>query len=149
MGSFTSFKLTYTAPAGIVVDEETLVSDDYEFTIADLVRGGDDTREIKWYQHEAEMLSLSRLYPTVLFALTGRGEESYDMWRTWYRSGKAITVSGEIVYVRPDLDDAIPIDPLLDKAARRKELAVAEDDLRRAQATVNSLQLLAATLRTK
>ena len=148
MGSYTSFELTYTAPAGVAVDEETLVSDEYDFTIADIV-SGDAAREVKWYQHEAEMLSLSRLYPTVLFTLTGRGEESYDMWRTWYRSGKAITVSGEIVYVRPDLDDVIPIDPLLDKAARRKELAEAEDELRRAQATVNSLQMLAATLRTK
>lgn len=145
MGYYTSFELTYDAPAGVVVDGDTLVSDGYEYTVDSLLN--DAAQEVKWYDHEKDMIALSRLYPTVLFTLTGDGEESGDQWRTWYRSGKSVTARAEIVYVRPDLDDVIPIDPLLDKLARRKELAVAEDELRRAQGVVDSLQLLASTLR--
>lgn len=147
MGYNTSFELTYDAPAGVDVDGDTLVSDGYEYTVADLLN--DEAQGVKWYDHENDMIALSRLYPTVLFALTGTGEEPHDQWRTWYRSGKSVSVEAEIVYVRPDLDDVIPIDPSLDKEARRKELAVAEDDLRRAQDVVKSLRSLAATLRTK
>ena len=147
MGYYTAFELSYTSPAGVVVDEETMVSSVYEYTISDLING--DAEEAKWYDHDTDMTTVSRLYPTVLFALTGVGEDSKDQWRTWYRSGKHVTVNAEIVYVIPDLDKVIPIDPILDTEARRKELAVAEDDLRRAQAVVKSLQLLGATLRAK
>lgn len=42
----------------------------------------------KWYDHDADMLALSKLYPDEVFILRGVGEEFPDVWRTAYKDGK-------------------------------------------------------------
>lgn len=47
---------------------------------------------------EEEIVSLSRLYPDVLFQVTGDGEDSDDFWREYIQDGKTNWVKGEITY---------------------------------------------------
>ena len=47
--------------------------------------------EAKWYGHHQDMITLSEKHPNTLFCLEGTGEESGDMWKTYYRNGKSQT----------------------------------------------------------
>ena len=40
-----------------------------------------------WYDYDEDMLALSKQYPTVLFELYGDGEETDDIWYTYYKNG--------------------------------------------------------------
>ena len=42
----------------------------------------------KWYEYDKHMTKLSIMLPDVLFILDGVGEESHDIWRTFYLNGK-------------------------------------------------------------
>lgn len=42
----------------------------------------------KWYDHDDDMLLLSKRFPEVLFCLHGEGEEQEDMWENYYYNGK-------------------------------------------------------------
>ena len=46
----------------------------------------DDTT--KWYEHDEEMLELSKQFPETIFCLYGDGEESTDMWYSYYKNGR-------------------------------------------------------------
>ena len=54
--------------------------------------------EIKWYTQDENMLQLSKMYPDVIFELTGNGEEKEDIWRTYYKNGKKQEVNVQIVF---------------------------------------------------
>lgn len=43
---------------------------------------------IKWYTADENMLEASKMYPDVIFELSGNGEEKEDIWRTYYKNGK-------------------------------------------------------------
>lgn len=42
----------------------------------------------KWYEHDEEMTDLSRQFPENIFCLYGEGEETGDLWYTYYKNGK-------------------------------------------------------------
>ena len=54
--------------------------------------------ELKWYQHEDAMKALSVIYPTVLFTLEGRGEDSEDVWVKYFKGGKMQRVEAKITF---------------------------------------------------
>ena len=54
--------------------------------------------EDKWYYHDEDMLLLSTKFPEVLFCLDGTGEDSEDIWRTYYQNGKMQHCPASIVY---------------------------------------------------
>ena len=43
-----------------------------------------------WYEHDDDMLTLSRAFPDVLFTLEGVGEEHPDIWKTQYKNGEIV-----------------------------------------------------------
>ncbi len=52
--------------------------------------------EVKWYDHDKEMLALSVAFPDVTFRLYGEGEERDDVWQTYYKNGKMIKYTATI-----------------------------------------------------
>lgn len=53
-----------------------------------LLAGGE---EYKWYDHDVEMKKISKKHKDIVFILDGEGEESGDIWRTFYLNGKMTT----------------------------------------------------------
>ena len=58
----------------------------------------------KWYDHDDDMIGLSNLYPDVLFILEGNGEESDDIWITYYKGGKHQYCPASIIF--PEYDES-------------------------------------------
>lgn len=56
---------------------------------------------MKWYEHDIDMLSLSKKFPEVLFILSGEGEERDDNWITYYKNDEIETCHGRIVFEEP------------------------------------------------
>lgn len=44
--------------------------------------------EERWYQHEADMIELSKRHPTIMFTLEGEGEWQGDVWIKHFKDGK-------------------------------------------------------------
>lgn len=59
----------------------------------------------KWYEHDTDMLDISRQFPTCKFVLEGEGEEPGDMWRKYYYNGHMQTAYAEITYEEPHWDE--------------------------------------------
>ena len=57
--------------------------------------------EFKWYEHEQDMLILSKLFPNLTFCLEGHGEDAEDMWRKYFHSGIVELCPGSISYPSP------------------------------------------------
>lgn len=43
---------------------------------------------VKWYDYSNDLKEFSKLYPELIFVLDGEGEESGDIWRSFYKDGK-------------------------------------------------------------
>lgn len=63
---------------------------------------GECLDETKWYNHETEMSAISRLYPNVIFELSGEGEEGGDLWRKYFKNGRVQRCYAEINYSEYD-----------------------------------------------
>jgi hypothetical protein len=51
---------------------------------------GSSYEQVKWYEHDTDMLAYSKKYPNLVFQLFGEGEESGDIWCSYYYNGKKI-----------------------------------------------------------
>ena len=61
---------------------------------------------MKWYDHDEDLLELSKRFPTVTFELSGEGEDRDDNWIAYYKNGEMEVVHGRIVYDAPCRDFA-------------------------------------------
>ena len=59
--------------------------------------------ETKWYNHEYDMVKLSKLFPNVVFKLHGDGEERDDMWNKYFQDGKCEECFVHIIYDKPHI----------------------------------------------
>lgn len=53
---------------------------------------------IKWYEHDKDMVNLSKEYPEVIFLLEGEGEEPDDHWRELYYDGNCARAQAVISF---------------------------------------------------
>lgn len=53
---------------------------------------------MKWYDHEVEMIAMSKAFPDLWFRLDGYGEDREDIWYEVYHDGKYSRVEAQIVY---------------------------------------------------
>jgi hypothetical protein len=58
---------------------------------------GDTADAGKWYDHEADLLKLSKAHPHLLFTLEGEGEESGDIWKKYFCAGKIQTEKAAVI----------------------------------------------------
>ena len=56
------------------------------------------SEEMKWYEHQQDMVKISSKYPDILFELTGEGEESEDLWIEYHKNGKFYYERARIIY---------------------------------------------------
>lgn len=53
---------------------------------------------IKWYEHEKDILAISRRFPKILFILEGEGEDSGDIWKKYFKNGKIQVCKAKITF---------------------------------------------------
>lgn len=59
---------------------------------------------VKWYNHDDDMLRVSKMFPDIILKLEGEGEESDDLWKAYYKNGKMRIVKAKIVF--EDFDES-------------------------------------------
>ena len=57
--------------------------------------------EMKWYDHNYDMLEISKMFPDITFILYGEGEDHDDLWRAYYRNGEMEVVTARIIFDEP------------------------------------------------
>lgn len=78
MGYYTRFEISTQPASDEVVDAVKEISG-YQYVFDD---------ECKWYDHEDNCKTVSKMYPEVLIELSGEGEESGDIWKKYFLNGK-------------------------------------------------------------
>lgn len=111
MGYYTRFALKEpTYRDGKPLSDDLLeqicneVPSGYSFTIGELL--DDALDDMKWYECLEDMARLSVKYQNVLFTLSGRGEESGDIWAAYFMNGESCIKRAEIV-LQPLGDDEL------------------------------------------
>lgn len=81
-------------------DEDLLESEVFQIFFKDLTSYDieDGLYGIKWYEHHEHMIKISKQWPDVIFELDGSGEDSSDIWRTYYHNGKSQHSPGKIIF---------------------------------------------------
>ena len=58
---------------------------------------------VKWYDHERDMINISKRFPQLEFILEGNGEESPDFWKKKFKNGSVWEAKGFIEYKEYEL----------------------------------------------
>jgi len=84
-------------------DKKTVIEKSkYFFVEYAIDENGDSFDPVKWYDHEKNMKSLSKEYPSLLFTLSGKGEENGDIWRKYFFNGKMQKATAQITFEKYD-----------------------------------------------
>jgi hypothetical protein len=68
---------------------------DFNYAISELDEFG---QECKWYSHQEDMKKLSKKFKDALFELEGKGEESGDIWKEYYKNGKMQRCAAKMIF---------------------------------------------------
>lgn len=103
MGYMTRFNMSFR---GSAEDKESFVNfyrngqnnfGSYELNPLD----SDEWEEMKWYDHDEDVLELSKQWPTILIMLEGYGEDDGDIWKCYYKNGKIWRTKANIRFDEP------------------------------------------------
>lgn len=103
MGYYTKFELEIETPkmsaaaavrANETLRQEIIANSNYSELF--------DGESIKWYDHEEEMLKISKENPRFLFILKGIGEEAGDIWVKYFKGGKVQKEKAKITFAEFD-----------------------------------------------
>lgn len=98
MGYNTNFSLK-CSKEGLLEKIFDNAEDDYDSPFAyAFEKNGETADAIKWYEHEEDLLKLSKKHPGVIFTLSGEGEDSGDLWRKYFLNGKMQRAPAIITY---------------------------------------------------
>lgn len=103
MGYYTIYKLEdvfdeENEDSGLQKVEDYLYSDKeiqnrYEELLYAIFHNSGST---KWYDHEKDMIELSKIFPRMVFTLSGEGEEPGDLWKKYFYNGKVQVARAKI-----------------------------------------------------
>lgn len=93
MGYYTRYTLAVTPDSEEIWRE---IAKKYDI-LYKIVSSGGSGKLCKCYDHEYDMIELSKKFPEVTFCLHGEGEESVDIWDEYFRNGKKQICKAEIV----------------------------------------------------
>jgi hypothetical protein len=91
MGYYTTYALSILKNNDENIDHEQNICDIAEYD-------GIFQESVKWYEHEEDMKKYSLQHPTVLFDLSGEGEETGDLWVKYFLNGKVQTCQAVVTY---------------------------------------------------
>lgn len=57
--------------------------------------------ECRWYDHDYDMMKLCKMFPNVIFKLSGEGEEREDMWRKYFHNGEIEECRAQVTFAKP------------------------------------------------
>lgn len=99
MGYYTKFDLE-------VINDNSDINHHFEVS-QESEYGCDDVfdDDIKWHNHENDMLSYSKKYPNVVFKLLGKGEIWDDHWIKYFKNGKIQRCYAKIDIKFDDFDE--------------------------------------------
>lgn len=87
MGYYTTFEVAVIE--GCLDDDIVkILREETSYTFEEDSENSVFADHIKWYTRQDDMLRISRRYPNVVFRVRGNGEESGDVWQTFYKNGK-------------------------------------------------------------
>jgi hypothetical protein len=106
MGYYTRYKVRIVEGTMLNENNEPIkVQEDIEEAITNDMGndyGNPFEDSCKWYDHEDDMKTVSKKHPTVVFLLTGEGEEQPDLWHKYFKNGKMQTARAIVTYEKFD-----------------------------------------------
>lgn len=60
---------------------------------------------MKWYSYIEDMKQISAQFPNAIIKIHGEGEDNGDLWNAYFKNGKAIVYSAQIIYPEFDKKD--------------------------------------------
>src|SRR5688572_1133090 len=89
MGYYTTYDISSNEPE---IQEAIMALSDYSWE--------DDGRLIdsKWYDHKKHCLEVSKQFPETVIEVSGEGEESGDIWKSYYFNGKVQECGARITF---------------------------------------------------
>lgn len=91
MGYYTSHKLSIISGNDGFTDYEQEITDSTDYSSL-------FDESIKWYDCEKDMKAYSKKHPNVVFCIDGKGEESGDIWRAYFKNGKTFRTKAVLVF---------------------------------------------------
>lgn len=80
---------------------------------------GNGEEPCKWYDHEKDIMWLSKKFPNVLFTLHGKGDESGDVWAKYFVNGEIQREKAELRIGQFDPTKLEPYDDRTSKSSLR------------------------------
>ena len=105
MGYYTAFSMETDKPENLWLIQEFRkysIGADYAVDL-----DGEYTDTTKWYKWKDEAIEFSKLYPDILFCISGEGEESGDIWKAYFQNGKHQICQARIVFDPYDISKMI------------------------------------------
>jgi hypothetical protein len=100
MGYYTSYSLKVYEGERTIQEilAELIETGEFEYLDYALDEDGDSLEPCKWYDHEADLIEISKRYPDIVFVLKGEGEEPGDLWYKYFKNGKIQRCYAEITF---------------------------------------------------
>lgn len=132
MGYYTQYNLTIAKANGRVelerIDEDLRTISGYNDFAIDA-----HTDTIKWYDHDKDMIELSKKHPNILFQLDGEGEESGDIWRSYYCNGEVEFAKAVLTFPSINFEKMFAENATTDRTISDEEYKNAQDEIIRAE----------------
>ena len=89
MGYVTRYQIsTIEGPDRIEDVLDSLGESNFEDLFYAVDESGETNEPSKWYEHERDLILISKNYPKSVFKLYGRGSEPEDIWNKYFKDGK-------------------------------------------------------------